>query len=267
MNLTQRDEYRMAYMTVFDYLSGADQDDAWPEGVKVVTSTADMPPQDMLRAQLFAWFINTWHVNGISQWYSRYLRKAHGISYEDFYGEFYDYLQNVSWWLEEQDALRAAYSSWMTTGSISMEPVRGVKIHGWNLIHLSNLRMHADSTHGQYLRTVAAFVEDVYGDLFDDAHKRCAIKDLRKVSDAYLIRHDRLAHYPLQLQPDSNVIDMVLHDVELTASQSPYSFEFPDDSAQSLSVFMQNIYYARRRNFGKARIQQREMDTNAARDQ
>lgn len=254
MNLTQRKEHEMTWITVYDYMSGADQDDAWPEGVRVITSTKDLPLSDMLAAQEFAWFINTWHINGLSQWHSRWLHKAHGVSYHSFYSGFARWLADTQWWIEERDLVMDGYRSWMSTGRINIPDVRGVKIHGWNLIHLTNLRMHASNNHGRWLNAVAAYVDECYGDLFDDVHQRCAIKDLRKVSDAYVVRHDRLPHYPLDVRTDSNIIDVILDGAKLDQKLEPYRFTFPDDPTQDLSVFMQNIYYARRRNFGKAHV-------------
>jgi hypothetical protein len=212
----------------------------------------------MLTCQEFAWFINTWHINGISQWHSRYMRQAHAISYEEFYSGFQHYLAALDWWQAERDLVMDAYRSWMTTGSINVAPVSGVNIHGWNLIHLTNLRMHANNTHGRFLNAAYAYIEQSYGHLFDDAHRRSAMHDLRKVSDAFVIRHDRLAHYPISVRTDSNIIDHIVEGHVLAQRSDPYVFQFPDDPTQNLSVFMQNIYYARRRNFGKARISRPE---------
>jgi len=254
MNLTQRKEHAITAITVYDYMSGADQDDDWPEGVEVVTSTRDLPMEDMLACQEFAWFINTWHINGISQWHSRYLRKAHGISYSEFYDGLQRYLDLLPWWRDERDLVMDAYKRWMQQGSIDVPDINGVNIHGWNLIHLTNLRMHANNTHGRFLNAVYAYLEDEYGHLFNDAHARSAMHDLRKVSDAFVVRHERLKHYPIMLRTDSNIIDHIVDGADLCQLSDPYVFDFPDDTEQNLSVFMQNIYYARRRNFGKARI-------------
>lgn len=254
MNLKQRGEHAITAITVHDYMSGADQDDAWPEGVQVVTSTRDLPMADMLAAQEFSWFINTWHINGLSQWYSRWLRHASGISYADFYTAFATWLQQETWWCDERSLVLEGYHSWMTTGKINIGTVDGVKIHGWNLIHLTNLRMHAGNQYGRFLRAVAAFVDETYGHLFTSVHERCALQDLRKISDAYVIRHDRLQHYPISLRCDSNLLDVLLRDHGFAESSAPHVFDFPDDRSQSISVFLQNIYYARRRNFGKAQI-------------
>ena len=256
MNLTQRETNQIKSIAVYDYLSGNDDGDGIPEAVEVVTSTAGLPLEHMLTCQEFQWFINTWHINGISQWYSRFLHKALGISYEEFYTGFQAWLaDNAEWWRDERDLVMAAYRSWMTTGSISVEPVAGVKIHGWNLIHLSNLRMHARNSYGHYLAAVETYVDDHYGSALLDLSAQLRIGlDLRKITDAYVVRHACLADYPLQVHTDSNILEHIIIGTELTDRLDPYRFEFPEDTQQSLPIFLQNIYYARRRNFGKAQL-------------
>ena len=253
MNLTQRTENAMTAITVYDYMSGADQNDAYPEGIEVVTSTKDLPLDDMLACQEFQWFINTWHINGISQWYSRFLHKNLGISYADFYLGFQQWLKHTPWWCEERDLVMSAYRSWMTTGTIAIEPVAGVKIHGWNLIHLTNLRMHATNTHSRYLSAVHTYVDQQYGDLLWPNNVR-AYNDLRKISDAYVIKHNKMQEYPLQVNTDSNILDYLINNHTLEVRYDPYVFELPEDKNMSLPIFLQNIYYSRRRNFGKAQL-------------
>ena len=256
MNLTQRETNSITSIAVYDYLSGNDGGDGIPEAVEVVTSTADLPLADMLACQEFSWFINTWHINGISQWYARFLNRALDISYEQFYTGFQAWLaDNAAWWREERDSVMDAYRSWMTTGSISVDPVAGVKIHGWNLIHLSNLRMHADDSYTQYLSAVDKYVDGHYGSALLDLRSQLRVgMDLRKITDAYVVRHDRVADYPLQVHTDSNILEHIITGTELTDRSDPYRFEFPEDAQMTLPVFMQNIYYARRRNFGKASL-------------
>jgi hypothetical protein len=238
-------------------MSGADQNDAYPEGIEVVTSTKDLPLEDMLSCQEFQWFINTWHINGISQWYSRFLHKNLGVSYADFYLGFQQWLQHTLWWCEERELVMNAYRSWMTTGNISVSPVAGVKIHGWNLIHLTNLRMHATNTHSRYLSAVHIYVDQQYGDLLWPDNVQ-AYNDLRKISDAYVIKHNKMKEYPLKVRTDSNILDYLINDHALAVRNDPYVFELPEDKNMSLPIFLQNIYYSRRRNFGKA-----QMRTNA----
>jgi len=55
------------------------------------------------------------------------------------------------------------------------------------------------------------------------------------------------------------VVDYNIYEYLLGASfqQKPTSYvlDFPEDKTQDKSTFLQNIFYSRRRNFGKVRIQ------------
>ena len=94
-----------------------------------------------------------------------------------------------------------------------------------------------------------------YGSALLDLRSQLRVgMDLRKITDAYVVRHDRVADYPLQVHTDSNILEHIITGTELTDRSDPYRFEFPEDAQMTLQVFMQNIYYARRRNFGKASL-------------
>jgi hypothetical protein len=259
MNLKQRIAHSITSIAVYDYLSGNDEADGIPESVEVVTSTRDLSLEQMLECQEFQWFINTWHINGISQWYSRLMRKALDISYEEFYTGFQAWLMvHAAWWCHERELVIDAYRSWMIKGSISVEPVFDVKIHGWNLIHLSNLRMHAQNSYDRYLAAVETYVEQSYGHRLQaimppDTQLRLLL-DLRKITQAYVVRHERIADYPLQVHTDSNILGYIISDSQLRHRYDPYVLSFLEDRHMSLPIFLQNIYYARRRNFGKAAI-------------
>lgn len=250
MNLQQREEYGIRHITVHDYMSGADQDDDWPEGVRVVTETRDLSSDGMLACQMFSWFINTWHINGISQWYSRFLRRSAGVGYEEFYTGFESHLRGTDWWEAERLLVEGAYSSWMARGSISVPPISGVPIHGWNLIHLTYLRMQSQGTFQRFHDAVRGYVSMAYGDVAP-----LILDDLGRITDAYVVRHDTMHLYPMRPITGSNVLDFMIDGDPLVLDRAGDAmFEFPEDGSQSLSVFMQNVYYARRRNFSKARI-------------
>ena len=72
MNLTQRAEHEIDTVVVRDYLCGANDSGELGEGVEIVKSTREMPYDDLLEAQLFTWYMNTFHNNGLSNWLSRF---------------------------------------------------------------------------------------------------------------------------------------------------------------------------------------------------
>jgi hypothetical protein len=51
-----------------------------------------------------------------------------------------------------------------------------------------------------------------------------------------------------------NLVEYITAAAELRTSEFRYDVIFAEDTNMALAVFMQNIYYQRRRNFGKARF-------------
>lgn len=249
MNTKQKHEYNIKTITVYDYLSGTNNVDDIPEGVDVVVSTNNISFEQMLECQKFQWYINTWHVNGLSQWYSRFLYKYSNVQYDEFYQGLLNYISNIKWWQNEEEIITDAYQRWMTLGKINMDPIGHVNIHGWNLIHLTNLKMHANSLYELYHDAVFSYVKHQYSDLISEP----IIKDLKKISESYVIDYSKIKSYPFEISVNTNIVSYVLGD-NLKKNTHRYTFEFVEDVNMDISVFLQNIYYARRRNFGKAKI-------------
>lgn len=251
MNLTQKETNAMTSVTVYDYMSGTDDYDNIAEGVEIVTSTCDLDNDAMQQCQMFQWFINTWHINGITQWYSRFLRQFAGVHYEDFYEGFQEYLSHdQDWYQVEYNMLKSAYKSWMEHGTISVEPVADVSINGSNLIHLSNLRIHAYGTYEQYHAAAESYVKLTYGHLLNDK----LLQDLNLLSRAFVIRYSDIKQYPAELLLSHNLIEYITANAELRTDNFKYDVIFDENTNMTLAIFMKNIYYQRRRNFGKARF-------------
>jgi hypothetical protein len=83
MNLTQREKYQLTGQIVYDYLVGTYNEHEVREGIEVVTSTIDLPFEKMNEAQVFSWFQNTFHINGITNYISRVLHKKYNIEYTE----------------------------------------------------------------------------------------------------------------------------------------------------------------------------------------
>lgn len=249
MNVSQKAEHELETTTVYDYLSGADTDDGIGEGVDVVIRTKDLSSDDMLACQEFQWFMNTWHINGLSQWHSRLLHRHLGESYESFYDGFKQYLEGESWWVSEKKEVLDAYTNWMESGRISMPPIGKVNIHGWNLIHLTNLRMHANNRYNIFHDAVDGYVSHRYGNDVEG----CMLDGISRFSRAYVIDYPSIGLYPIDIDIGFNALGYVMGDA-LRFGDFTHRFSFPEDQSMDLSVFMQNIYYARRRNFGKAQV-------------
>lgn len=253
MNLTQRQAHGIKDITVYDYLSGSQHSDGIPEGIAVVTSTANMPPDDMLESQMFSWFINTWHVNGISQWYARFLRRYANISYEQFYTGLWNriFLDNApSYIYSNRGVVERAYTSWMKTGRIDLGSVGGISIHGWNLIHYTVLTMHCGTIYSIFYDFIDSYVEEVYGWLLPGT----LFDDLRKFNESYVIRWANNGLLKPSIRIEHNILEYTLGLEELKATSTTYAVEFPEETNVTIETFLENIYYSRRRNYGKGRF-------------
>jgi tRNA A37 methylthiotransferase MiaB len=253
MNLLQKKLYKITAQPVTDYFSGSYSNEHVEESIDIITSTKDMPWEKMLDAHIFSWFINTMHINGVSTLLSRLVNKYCGVSYDQFYSELFDYCQDHAWMKKEQDEVRQYYTNWMTNGRIE-HPNIGIEIHGWNLIHRSIINMH---------------VEKQYESVFDMLEKFMARYELppellasaMKFQRNYLVAYEARNDYPMKLDLDYNIWEFLTFGEELKQEQHTYLLEFPEDKTMSFPRFLELFYFARRRNFGKATVENVEKQT------
>lgn len=250
MNLTQRTAFGLETIHVDDYMSGSYFNDNIKESVEVVISTNTMNHDEMIEAEVFSWFMNTFHISGLTQIYSRFLKKYMKESYKDFYDKLYAHLNNESWFKTEVETIRDLYSNWMKTGKIATTVFGKVEIHGWNAIHYSVLKLHSENLYDIWFKSIREFITNEYSDFLSDE----IFNDLVKFQENYVIRSNDLQSYPKLIETEFNINEFINSESELTNSMLQYSFEFPEDKYQSQSVFLQNIYFSRRRNFGKSLV-------------
>ena len=246
MNLLQKRLFKITSQAVTDYFSGSYSNEHVEESIDIITGTKDMPWDKMLDAQIFSWFINTFHINGLSTMLSRFVHKYQGVNYRDFYQDLFDYIQQDPWLHSEQEQVRQFYTNWMTTGQIK-HPSFGIEIHGWNLIHRTILNLH---------------VERQYDHIFDLLEKFMARYNLPKelldsimsLQRRYLVAYESINTYPSTLDLDYNIWEYLTFNQDLVKQPTSYCLEFPEDKTMSFSKFLELFYFARRRNFGKATI-------------
>jgi tRNA A37 methylthiotransferase MiaB len=248
MNLLQKKLYKITAARVTDYFSGSYSNEHIEEGIDIVTSTKDLPPETMLDAEIFSWFINTFHINGVSTLLSRMAYKKLGIDYSEFYENLFQYLLEDPWFHREMTEVRQYYANWMTQGRIRHPNIGGIEIHGWNLIHRSILNMH---------------VEKRYDPVFDLLHNFMLqydlepklLKDLMRFQRRYLVAYDAINTYPENLQLNYNIWEYLTFDQELEQKPVTYVLDFPEDKTMSFPRFLELFYFARRRNFGKTTVE------------
>jgi len=247
MNLTQKEQFKLEGKIVYDYLVGTYNEHELKEGIEVVVSTKDMPREDMIDAQVWSWFINTFHINGITNYISRVLYKLQGIEYSKFYELLYEYIQKDPWLNSEIERIRDHYSKWTEFGRIDHDPIQGMEIHGWNLIHSTVINIQSENKHYHIFKLIDNFLYNNFN-LDHDLHK-----ELITFQKIFLIDYNKISEYPKVLNFKHDIPGYVQDAVNLQSYFScSYEFDFPEDKNQSLQRFCEQIFFARRRNFGKA---------------
>jgi hypothetical protein len=257
MNLLQKKLFKITSQPVTDYFSGSYSNEHVEESIDIITGTKDMPFDTMLDAHVFSWFINTFHINGVSTLLSRLMFKYSNVPYSDFYDELFEFMQDDEWLHREQEEVREYYRNWMTTGRIN-HPDIGIEIHGWNLIHRTILNMH---------------VEKQYNGIFDMLERFMArynlpadlLSSIMRFQRRYLVAYDAMNTYPENLELDYNIWEYLSFDHDMVHAPTTYQLEFPEDKTMSFSKFLELFYFARRRNFGKAMVERIGQDSNGAR--
>lgn len=254
MNLLQKKLFRITSQPVTDYFAGSYSNEHVIESIDIITSTKDMPFDVMLDAHIFSWFINTFHINGVSTLLSRLVYRYLGVEYRDFYQELFDFIQHDTWLYNEQEQVREYYRNWMTTGRIN-HPNIGIEIHGWNLIHRTILNLHAERQYNRVFDLLARFMAryDLPETLLDS---------VMRFQRRYLVKYDEMHTYPECIQLDYNIWEYLSFDHDLQETPTRYLLDFPEDKNMSFARFLELFYFARRRNFGKTTVERQGDETN-----
>lgn len=247
MNLLQRKLYKLEGTMVYDYLVGTYNEHELKEGIEVVVSTRDLTRDKMTEAQVFSWYMNTFHINGITNYTSRVLYKQQGLEYREFYDKLWAYIEKDPWLSSEIKRIEEHYSNWSTTGRIDHEPIQGMEIHGWNLIHSTVINLHNMKKHSQVFDVIENFLRSEF-DI-----EESLLQDLITFQRNFLIDYQEAKNYTKVIDFKHDIPGYVqnMHDLNTPCT---YEFEFPEDHDMSLEQFCEQIFFARRRNFGKAWI-------------
>ena len=255
MNLLQKKLFKIGSQRVTDYFSGSYSNEHIEEGIEIITSTKDLPFEIMLDAEIFSWYINTFHINGVSTLLSRLVYKYLDIDYSKFYEDLFEFLQQDAWYVKEQTEVRQYFSNWMTQGQIRHPKIGGIEIHGWNLIHRTILNMHVENQYENIFNRLEEFMQryNLPKDLLDN---------VMKFQKKYLIAYNDIAEYPQQLTLDYNIWEYLTFNQPLVQGTVIYDLDFPEDKNMSFPKFLELFYFARRRNFGKATVNTISGNTN-----
>ena len=246
MNLLQKRLHKITSVPVYDYMSGSYNYNELQECVEVVTGTKEMPTEQMLDSQIFSWFMQTFHINGLTTYISRFLAKQ-GIDYSVFYDKLWNHISNDPWVMKECEEVRRYYRNWMTDGKINHPNISNIEVHGWNIIHRTTLNMHLERRYDHIFDLIEQFVKTEF-----DLDPEC-INQLVQFQRNYVINYDNIGEFPYALSFDYDFLGYLLDDTPLE-NPVQYKFEFFEGKDISMDRFLENIYFGRKRNFGKSLI-------------
>lgn len=243
MNIGQRKFYKLDAVNIYDYMSGSYSNGEIEESMEVVVGTRDIPREQMLDLMVWNNFIQTFHINGLTPYIARYM-STQGVDYQEFYDKLWTWLQQDSWWQQQFANTRAHYQEWIVNGRVKIN-VGGIEVPGWNLHNQTTLRLHHENQIDQTYRMLKQFMDKVF-------NIDCA-DQLVKFQRATVVDHSSLAHLPRMQCFDWDFWGYLVHNTELNRAVC-YEFDTAEDKTMSPRMFLENFYFGRKRNFGKAQI-------------
>ena len=247
MNLLQKKLYKLESVPVYDYMSGSYGDVDLNESIDVVVSTKTIPRETMLDTLVWSSFIQTFHINGLSTYIARYLAKQQNIDYSKFYEDLYTWVQQDPWFRSQFAETRSYFQNWMTKGRIDHPRIGNIEVFGWNLMHRTTLYMVKDRMINHVFETLDNFLNTHYN--IDSAVKNQLLQFQRN----YVIDYRDLGTYPIQMTSDYDFLGYIQDDAKLE-NTTIYKFDTSENSNMSEDRFLENMYFGRKRNFGKTNI-------------
>jgi hypothetical protein len=250
MNLSQRSIFKIKSKDVIDYMSQTTDTDEGPvETIAIVTETTTMPRADMLEAQVWSSFMQVCHMSSLSSQISRYLRKAHEISYKQFYEGLYDYALQDSYIKTKLESLRLNYNHWMEHGYLPHPVTNEISQTGINLITSFLLLIHLEKKVDHLHTVIESFVDKNFP-MLDQQIK----KSLYDYQRSMILKYDDLQDLPKTKTFEYNFHGYLDHDEELN---EPAALRLDLSEKDNLSYvrFHENLYYGRKRGFGRSQIE------------
>jgi radical SAM superfamily enzyme YgiQ (UPF0313 family) len=247
MNLLQKRLYKLESVPVYDYMSGSYGDVDLNESIDVVVSTKTIPRDTMLDTLVWSSFIQTFHINGLSTYMARYLAKQQGIDYSKFYEDLYAWVQKDPWFRSQFLETRSYFENWMTKGRIDHPRIGNIEVFGWNLMHRTTLYMVKDKMINYVFDSLDKFLQSHYN--IDSQVKHQLLQFQRN----YVIDYRDLGTLPITQSFDYDFLGYIQDNSQLK-TPTVYQFDTVEDSAMSEDRFLENMYFGRKRNFGKTNI-------------
>ena len=247
MNLLQKRMWRLEAVPVYDYMSGSYGDTDLQECVDVVVSTKDIPREAMLDTLVWNSFIQTFHINGLTTYTARFFERYLDIDYSEFYDRLYDWVRQDPWFATQFEQTKSYFANWMTQGRIDHPRIGNIEVFGWNLVHRTYLYLQYQNRIDQAFELVEKFIKHHYN--LDQS----MLQQLLAFQRNYVIAYSDLPALPVFKKFDYDFLGYLLDDQNLSQS-CEYRFDTQEDRTMSQDRFLENVYFGRKRNFGKSFI-------------
>ena len=247
MNLLQKKLYKLESVPVYDYMSGSYGDVDLNESIDVVVSTKTIPRETMLDTLVWSSFIQTFHINGLSTYIARYLAKHQTIDYSKFYEDLYAWVQKDPWFKLQFLETRSYFKNWMTKGRIDHPRIGNIEVFGWNLMHRTTLYMVKDKMINYVFDSLDKFLQNHYN--IDSQVKYQLLQFQRN----YVIDYRDLKSLPITQTFEYDFLGYIQDNATLKTT-TVYQFDTVEDTEMSEDRFLENMYFGRKRNFGKTNI-------------
>jgi hypothetical protein len=244
MNLSQRKLFNIRGQMVLDYFPNGLDNEA-PEFSEIVTSTSTMSLEDMVEGYKLSWFLITWHTGGFSQYISRFLVKYLNISYKDFYKGFREFIREDKFWSEQETNMDSTIQDWYSNGNEIISELGPITITAATNQYRTLFKIHYEELYNKMYNLVSDYLKT-----FNLSEQLC--NDLIELNKCVVTKQRDIKDY--QIQTKYNILEYILDmDVELKESIQTIQITYPHDPIRSkdLAWFMESLFFARRRSYGK----------------
>jgi hypothetical protein len=244
MNLSQRKEYQIIGQRVLDYFPNSINDEA-PEFSEIVVQTSTMSLTDMIEAYKLSWFLITWHTGGFSQYIARFLRKYLNVSYKDFYTDFRKFLQADKFWSDEETHMNTIIEGWYKNGKEIQSSVGPVTVTASTNQYKTIFMIHYHEKYEHMYNLIEKYLLKYNID-------KAILNDLLILNRSLVAKQRNLTNF--SFMNNYNLLSYITNnDTKLNKIKNKVSVKFTHDPIRSndISWFMESIFFARRRSYGK----------------
>jgi tRNA A37 methylthiotransferase MiaB len=253
LNQVQREVYNIKTTKIYDYFSPTSQENVGltAESIDVITSTAHMSFDDIVKASVVNWNLFTWHVGGYSNLVTRFLRRYKNVSYQDMYTKLFEQARHHEWYrvLEQQQI--DVLCDWFEHGRCTLDSgIPNVKLYGNSIIFHTRMLL---SLHPEIAAKWYALLDNFVAEfaLEQDLHQ-----DLMDLQQHLIVPLGERNSYPRVRQYQHNLWQYLNdHTSELHKTPTPLEFKF-GEPAMSDTEFVERVFWSRRRRFGQATVTQ-----------